>query len=332
MFQAEKSTGAAAPFFDYRNGKTIRLTKTETVWFACRRSCILIKMPVIFDKHIERLGMGGLAVVYKADGTLRNGRRQRDLHKRPVFDLLPDKIFDDTAGTDTDPCKINDQIHGGDLQQMVGLYVLLAEIILNVGAADIAFFQHQDRTVFEYVGLESAFPEPHVGQVSGSGNEAVLDIRYLVKDDVFFVGGLRRQPQIDLLFFQKLQGLQGRLAVDGKFYMGVPGHKFLQAGEEHIFAQHSADTDTDVADAQLHHPFQLVFAVIQHFKGSADVFEKNGTFLCQLDSAGIADERGKMEIVLQLADGLADGRLADVKIFGGPGNVSGLGNLKENAV
>ena len=50
----------------------------------------------------------------------------------------------------------------------------------------------------------------------------------------------------------------------------------------------------------------------------------------QLNAPGTAGEKADFQAVLQFADGLADGRLADVKLLCGPGNVPCFCHLVKN--
>ena len=62
------------------------------------------------------------------------------------------------------------------------------------------------------------------------------------------------------------------------------------------------------------------------------MLEEDFALLCELDAAGIPQKKAGVQAFLQFADGLADGRLADVKLLGGTGNVAAAGHLIENPV
>ena len=60
--------------------------------------------------------------------------------------------------------------------------------------------------------------------------------------------------------------------------------------------------------------------------------EEDLPFLGQLYTAGVAGKQGSVKAVLQLADGLTDGRLADIELTGSFGNVAGPGNRVKDSV
>mgnify|MGYP006868206446 CR=1 FL=1 len=47
----------------------------------------------------------------------------------------------------------------------------------------------------------------------------------------------------------------------------------------------------------------------------------------ELDAPGASGEEGEPQAVLQFSDGLGDGRLADVELLGGLGDIAGFGYL-----
>ena len=259
-------------------------------------------MPIKFYKHIQCLGIWCLAAPDKSDGAVRNGNIQGQLHEGTVIQFLFHEVLDDAAGAETDPGKINEQIHGGGFQEVVWLDVLLPEIIINIGTGYIALLQHEDGTIFEYIRLGGTLTEPHVGQISGGGDEAVLNFHNLLKNDVLTRRHFSDEPQVDLLMLKKLHGLEGGLAVDREFNMWITSHKFLQAGEEYIFTEHGADADADMSYAKLGHALQLVLAAIQKLECPLYMLKQDRALLCELDTAGIADEQRDLQTVLQLAD------------------------------
>ena len=52
----------------------------------------------------------------------------------------------------------------------------------------------------------------------------------------------------------------------------------------------------------------------------------------ELDAPGISEKKPGPQAFLQLSNGLADGRLADVKLLGSPGNISGHGYGIKNTI
>ena len=62
------------------------------------------------------------------------------------------------------------------------------------------------------------------------------------------------------------------------------------------------------------------------------MFEENGALLGELHAAGIARKQDGTQTVLELSDGLADGRLADKQLAGGAGNIAAFGDFVEDAV
>ena len=79
-------------------------------------------------------------------------------------------------------------------------------------------------------------------------------------------------------------------------------------------------------------PFEFAFAVTDGVEGCVHMLEEDGSFSCELDSAGVSVEESGSEAFFKFADGFADGRLADVEFFGGAGDVAATGYFVEDFV
>ena len=79
-------------------------------------------------------------------------------------------------------------------------------------------------------------------------------------------------------------------------------------------------------------PFEFAFAVTDGVEGCVHMLEEDGSFSCELDSAGVSAEEFDAEAFFKFADGFADGRLADVKFFGSAGDVAAAGYFVEDFV
>ena len=75
-------------------------------------------------------------------------------------------------------------------------------------------------------------------------------------------------------------------------------------------------------------PFEFAFAVTDGVEGCVHMLEEDGSFSCELDSAGVSVEESGSEAFFKFADG----GLADVEFFGSPGDVAAAGYLVEDFV
>ena len=64
-----------------------------------------------------------------------------------------------------------------------------------------------------------------------------------------------------------------------------------------------------MADIEFLDPLKLHFSPVQGVKGLPGMLKQDFPFCCELHAPGTAGEKGQAQAVLQLADGLADGRL-----------------------
>ena len=113
----------------------------------------------------------------------------------------------------------------------------------------------------------------------------------------------------------------------GKFFNKIP-----QVWEQNIFAQGSADSDCQVSHAESDGAAQLVLSQGQRLEGGLDMGIEQLAFRGQADAPGTAVKELYADIFLQFLDGFADGRLADIQLFGSFGNISGIGDCIKNPV
>ena len=58
-------------------------------------------------------------------------------------------------------------------------------------------------------------------------------------------------------------------------------------------------------------PFEFAFAVTDGVEGCVHMLEEDGSFSCELDSAGVSVEESGSEAFFKFADGFADGSRND---------------------
>lgn len=286
--------------------------------------------PAVIQKGIQSPGRAA-AVVYKADGPFPDGRIQGKLNKPPLFQIFFDKFFNDTADSKADSCKFNQQIHGRYLQIIVDCNLVKRHIVINIIPGNIILIQQHNISGLEYVGI-SSFSEAEIFQIRGRGGENILNLCNRNKDDIFLRLWFCHQPQVDSLLLQLGQGMGGGLVFNGDLDMRIPFDKALQIIDHNKAAQGIADSDVDVAEIKFPDALELLFADGKLLEGSPGMFKQHLSFLCQLYSSGITGKKRGMQAVFQFADRFADGRLADVKLLGSPGNISGHGYGIKNTI
>ena len=79
-------------------------------------------------------------------------------------------------------------------------------------------------------------------------------------------------------------------------------------------------------------PFEFAFAVTDGVEGCVHMLEEDGSFSCELDSAGVSVEESGSEAFFKFADGFADGGLADVKLLGSLGDIACVGYRIKNPI
>ena len=124
----------------------------------------------------------------------------------------------------------------------------------------------------------------------------------------------------------------GGLVFDGDFDMGILFDKALEVIDHNKSAQGIADTNMDMAEVKFPNALELLLADGKLLEGSSGMLKQHLPFFCQLHAPGIAGEKRGMQAVFQFADRFADSRLADVKLLGSPGNISGYGYGIKNTV
>ena len=73
------------------------------------------------------------------------------------------------------------------------------------------------------------------------------------------VFGSARKPQIQLFMLQHLKGMVGGLAGNGYLYMGMKLNKVRKIGQEHVFTEGGADSDTQMSHSKLPAQAKLMF-------------------------------------------------------------------------
>ena len=114
--------------------------------------------------------------------------------------------------------------------------------------------------------------------------------------------------------------------------MGILFDKALEVIDHNKSAQGIADTNMDMAEVKFPNALELLLADGKLLEGSSGMLKQHLPFFCQLHAPGIAGEKRGMQAVFQFADRFADSRLADVKLLGSPGNISGYGYGIKNTV
>jgi hypothetical protein len=114
--------------------------------------------------------------------------------------------------------------------------------------------------------------------------------------------------------------------------MGIFLDVLIQVGEQDKFAQRGTDTDGQVSNTQLIHLPDTFFSVIDTDKSISDLFIEIFPFLGQGNSPGITDKQRHLKILLETGNGLGDGRLADIKLFGCRRDIFAGGNSVKNII
>ena len=103
--------------------------------------CMKILLPAKREKNFECIVLQMRLFVGKADITLMDGDVKRNLLQLSVCQFLLHKVFDDTGNTDTDLGKLDQKIHIGDLDIVLGLDLVPGEVIVNVLTGHIIFIK-----------------------------------------------------------------------------------------------------------------------------------------------------------------------------------------------
>ena len=80
----------------------------------------------------------------KADFPVRKIKSHRNFYQNTLIQLLLDKLADDAGNAETDLCKTDEQIHGGNLQNMAQLQLMLFQLCVDRLTGDIFLIQHHE--------------------------------------------------------------------------------------------------------------------------------------------------------------------------------------------
>ena len=146
------------------------------------------------------------------------------------------------------------------------------------------------------------------------------------------VGGGGGKGNVHGAGLEQAQDLLAAAAGDLQADAGVLPVKGLQIGGQEPAGDRVAGADNQIAHQQLPGLGELVLAGLEQRQGTADIVVEQLPLAGQGDAPGTAGEQTHLQLRLQLLHRLADGRLGDIEIFGGHGDVPRLGHLPENAV
>ena len=113
---------------------------------------------------------------------------------------------------------------------------------------------------------------------------------------------------------------------------GVHKMELLQIIKQKVSGHGVTGADDKIPQHQLAGLLQLVLSRFDQPDGVADIVEQHPSLCRQGDAAGLAGKQPHLQLLLQLADGLADRRLGNIQRLGGVGNALLLGHLTENTV
>ena len=108
-----------------------------------------------------------------SDLALWKGDARMHFLKRFVLQILEHKIPDDTSDAETDARKFNQQIHGGNLQDIGKFNVMLTKLAVHILPCDI-FLIHEHKSR----GIKQMFrgsPNKEMLQIRGGGGKCILD-------------------------------------------------------------------------------------------------------------------------------------------------------------
>ena len=103
-------------------------------------------------------------------------------------------------------------------------------------------------------------------------------------------------------------------------------------GQQHIPAEGGACTQPEMRHSLGTAAENDLLPLGYKRKGLFDFLEKNFSLRREGDAAGISFKERDAEITFQLLDGAADGGLADIQLFGRPGNVACFSNNIKNMI
>lgn len=175
---------------------------------------------------------------------------------------------------------------------------------------------------------EADAPAPGQGVV-GRDDQAQLLFVEAAGDQVGGVGDRRGEAQVQL---PRAQPLQHGLAVvlhEAEADPGVVGAEGVQQAGDGLGAHGVQEAEGDLAGGRVGVGADLVGGPLDLGEGPFDGAEEGPPGDGQREGAAAPDEQVDAEVLLQADEGAGEGRLGDVHLLGGPGDVLGAGHAGE---
>ena len=115
--------------------------------------------------------------------------------------FLFDKFADDTGCTDANLGKFDQQVHGADLQNLIGFDLVPVEIVIDILAGDILLVKQHQGSRKKQIGI-CMLPDGEVIQIRLGSDKGILDLLQGQKGKCTMMLRSTDQANIDLTAFQ----------------------------------------------------------------------------------------------------------------------------------
>lgn len=113
----------------------------------------------------------------EADFPAVNRNIQRYFLQASVGEFLGNKLFDDTAHTQTDPGKFNEKLHGRRFDGVVHRQMVGGHVIVNILPGHIVLIQKHQRALFKKIppAVDVFGIQFQMAQIGGRGHKNILN-------------------------------------------------------------------------------------------------------------------------------------------------------------
>ena len=122
------------------------------------------------------------------------------------------------------------------------------------------------------------------------------------------------QAEINRAVSEHIQCMIGGLAGNIDADMRILRNKCFQIRQQTVPAECCADADGKVPKTHIANAGEFRFPCFQRMESVRYMMKKQLPFFCQRNTAGGTFEEVGLKFVFKIADGLADSRLADIKV------------------
>ena len=182
-----------------------------------------------------------------------NRELRRYFDQNTLVELVLHKFTDYAADAEADFCEINEKIHGGYLEDLGWFDAHGLKIIIDVATRHVVLVEEHDITILKRITVFTAH-RLQIRKVLWRRYKGIMNLLRMNETKLRaacpWLGG---EADVELLLFEKLQCLCGRLRIDGYTDIWILLHEGLQIWKKDVAAERRGYADLEMANVKILH-------------------------------------------------------------------------------